>query len=301
MNVFLIILLTILVTATASVNFHPEHNKTAIKQLGTSGRKAKAIAHLIDIYPGFHLFLNLLSLLSITWIACLAALTWGMLAGCFIALVVIALAQLLGARLTKLTDQIIIERASFIVQYFSWTGLLNSLVTERQTEPIEDTEELVKALHRSHIDCPTQLLIEKVLHLHNQAIGQLATRWDKVQKVSYKEKLTPLHIDELYKSGQKIFPVIRNDDNDVVGLLHLTDVSTVGQTEKKLLDSMHRNFASCEYGTTIPTALRLMADNETTVVVVMKGKKIYGIVNLTDILATDPVCPAGDHQTVNQR
>ena len=69
------------------------------------------------------------------------------------------------------------------------------------------------------------------------------------------------------------------------------DISTIGQTEKSLLSSMHRNFATCEYDTTVPAVLQLMADNETTVAVVMKNKKVYGLVNLTDILAHEPVCP----------
>ncbi len=291
MNVFLIILLTILVTAIASLEFKPEHNKAAIKELGTSGKRAKAMARFIDIYPGFELFANLISLLAMIWIACLCALTWGMWAGCFIALVVIALAQLLGARLVSLTDQFIIRWAGFLVQYFSWTGVFSSLVVSRQPEPIDDVDELIEALHRSHIDCPTQLLIERALHLRDLPIEQLVTKWADVRKVNYKEKLTPKALDELFQSQQKIFPVIRNNDNDVVGLLHFMDISTIGQTEKSLLSSMHRNFATCEYDTTVPAVLQLMADNETTVTVVMKNKKVYGLVNLTDILAHEPVCP----------
>lgn len=291
MNVFLIILLTILVTIIASFDFKPEHNKTAIKALGATGKKAKAVNKFIEFYPGFELFVNLISLLATIWIACLAALTWGMWAGCFIALVVIALAQLLGARLVALTDQFIIAQAEILVRYFSWTGVLNSLVISRQPEPINDVAELIDALHNSHIDCPTQLLIEKVLQLRDMPVEKLATKWSNIHKIGYKEKLTPKAIDELFQSQQKIFPVIRNDENDVVGLLHFTDISTVGQTEKNLLGSMHRNFATCEYDTTVPAVLQLMADNETTVAVVMKNKKVYGLVNLTDILAHEPVCP----------
>lgn len=292
MNVFLIILLTILVTAIASLEFKPEHNKAAIKELGTSGKRAKAIARFINIYPGFELFANLISLLAMIWIACLCALTWGMWAGCFIALVVIALAQLLGARLVSLTDQFIIRWAGFLVQYFSWTGVFSSLVVSRQPEPIDDIDELIEALHHSHIDCPTQLLIERALHLRDLPIEQLVTKWSDVRKVNYKEKLTPKALDELFQSQQKVFPVIRNDENDVVGLLHFMDISTVGQTEKSLLNSMHRNFATCNHDATVPTVLQLMAENETTVAVVMKNKKVYGLVNLTDILAHEPVCPA---------
>lgn len=291
MNVFLIIILTILVTAIASLEFKPEHNKAAIKELGATGKRAKAMAKFIEIYPGFELFANLISLLAMIWIACLCALTWGMWAGCFIALVVIALAQLLGARLVSLTDQFIIRWAGFLVQYFGWTGVFSSLVVSRHADPVGDVDELINVLHASHIDCPTQLLVEKALHLRNLPIEKLVTKWSDVQKVNYKEKLTPKTIDELFQSQQKIFPVIRNNDNDVVGLLHFMDISTIGQTEKSLLSSMHRNFATCEYDTTVPAVLQLMADNETTVAVVMKNKKVYGLVNLTDILAHEPVCP----------
>lgn len=293
MNVFLIILLTILVTAIASVDFHPNRNKAAIKALGTTSRRAKAMAKFIDIYPGFHLFINLLSLLAVIWIACLAALTWHMLAGCFIALVVIALAQLLGARLISLTDQLIIQHAEFLVRYMSWTGALNTLVPDRYTaDPVEDVEELINVLHASHIDCPTQMVIEKALHLQHLTIDKLIrTKWADMVKVSYKDKLTPKRIDELFQNQQKIFPVVRNDENDVVGLLHFADISTVGQTEKDLIASTKRNFVTCEASTSVSEALKLMADDETTVVVVVnKNHKVLGLVNLADIIATEPVC-----------
>lgn len=293
MNVFLIIILTALVTAIASVDFHPGRNKAAIKELGTTGRKAKAIHRFIEIYPGLHLFINLVSLLATIWIACLAALTWHMLAGCFIALVVIALAQLLGSRLTALTDQFILSHTEFIVRYINWTGVFNSLVPAPYVaNPIEDTDELVEVLHSSHIDCPTQILLEKTLHLQHLAIDKLvATKWADTVKINFKDKLTPGRIEELFQSKQKIFPVIRNDENDVVGLLYFSDISTIGQTEKKLLDSMHRNFATCEASTTVTDALRLMANDETTVVVVVnKNHKVIGLVSLADIIATEPMC-----------
>ena len=275
MNVFLIIILTILVTAIASVEFRVDHNKSAIKSLGATGKKAKAVAKFIDIYPGFELFINLISLLAMIWIACLCAITWGIWAGCFIALVVIALAHLLGARLVALTDQFIIAQAGLLVKYFGWTGVLNSLVVKRSAEPVEDTDELIEILRNSHIDCPTQLAIEKIIQLRSLTVDKLATKWADIHKIGYREKLTP----------------IRNDENDVVGLLHFMDISTIGQTEKNLINSMHRNFVTCEHDTTITAVLQLMAENETTVAVVMKNKKVYGMVNLTDILAHEPVCP----------
>lgn len=291
MNVFLIIILTILVTAIASVEFRIDHNKSAIKSLEATGKKAKAVAKFIDIYPGFELFINLISLLAMIWIACLCAITWGIWAGCFIALVVIALAHLLGARLVALTDQFIIAQAGLLVKYFGWTGILNSLVVKRSAEPVEDTDELIEILRNSHIDCPTQLAIEKIIQLRGLTVDKLATKWADIHKIGYREKLTPKAIDELFQSQQKIFPVIRNDENDVVGLLHFMDISTIGQTEKNLINSMHRNFVTCEHDTAITAALQLMAENETTVAVVMKNKKVYGMVNLTDILVHEPVCP----------
>ena len=291
MNVFLIIVLTILVTAIASVEFRVDHNKSAIKSLGATGKKAKAVAKFIDIYPGFELFINLISLLAMIWIACLCAITWGIWAGCFIALVVTALAHLLGARLVALTDQFIIAQAGLLVKYFGWTGVLNSLVVKRSAEPVEDADELIEILRSSHIDCPTQLAIEKIIQLRSLTVDKLATKWADIHKIGYREKLTPKTIDGLFQSQQRIFPVIRNDENDVVGLLHFMDISTIGQTEKNLINSMHRNFVTCEHDTTITAVLQLMAENETTVAVVMKNKKVYGMVNLTDILAHEPVCP----------
>ena len=290
MSVFLIIILTILVTANSSVDFHANRNKSAIKALGTTGRRVRAVNQLISYYPGLHLFVSLVALLATIWIACLAALTWGIVAGCFISLVIIALAQLLGARLIPLTDQLLIKQAGFINKYFGWTGVFNSLVTSKPVDPIDDVDELVQVLHDSKIDCPTQLLIERTLLAQHTPVEKLATKWSDIKKISFKDRLTPKHIDELFQSRQKIFPVIRNDENDVVGLLHLADVTVIGQSEKQLLSSMNRNFVSCETSTTTPEVLRLMADNETTVAIITKNKHIYGLVNLSEIISAGQSC-----------
>ena len=210
---FLIIILTILVTANSSVDFHANRNKSAIKALGTTGRKVRAVNQLISYYPGLHLFVSLVALLATIWIACLATLTWGIVAGCFI----------------------------------GWTGVFNSLVTSKPVDPIDDVDELIQVLHDSKIDCPTQLLIERTLLAQHTPVEKLATKWSDIKKISFKDRLTPKHIDELFQSRQKIFPVIRNDENDVVGLLHLADVTVIGQSEKQLLSSMNRNFVSCEH------------------------------------------------------
>ena len=81
-----------------------------------------------------------------------------------------------------------------------------------------------------------------------------------------------------------------DDENDVVGLLHLADVTVIGQSEKQLLSSMNRNFVSCETSTTTPEVLRLMADNETTVAIITKNKRIYGLVNLSEIISAGQSC-----------
>lgn len=290
MNVFLIIVLAILVTVIASFEFRADHNKTAIKALGVTSKKYKSLSRFIDIYPGFELFINLISLLATIWIACLAASTWGVMAGTFIGLVVIALARLLGDRLVALTDQFIIAQSELLIKYFGWTGVFNSLTVTRRAEPVADIDELLELLHDSHIDCPTQLAIEKALAMQNMTADKLCHKWTDIEKINYKDKLTPKRLDELFQSQQKIFPVIRNDENDVVGLLHFADISTIGQTEKSLVNSMHRNFAVCDFDMLIPSVVHLMAENETTVAVVMKNKKVYGLVNLTDIIAYNAIC-----------
>ena len=282
MNVFLIIVLATLVTVIASFEFRADHNKTAIKALGVTSKKYKSLSRFIDIYPGFELFVNLISLLATIWIACLAASTWGVMAGTFIGLVVIALARLL--------DQFIIAQSELLIKYFGWTGVFNSLTVARRAEPVADIDELLELLHDSRIDCPTQLVIEKALAMQNMTADKLCHKWTDIEKINYKDKLTPKRLDELFQSQQKIFPVIRNDENDVVGLLHFADISTIGQTEKNLVNSMHRNFAVCDFDMLIPSVIHLMAESETTVAVVMKNKKVYGLVNLTDIIAYDAVC-----------
>lgn len=286
MNIILIIILAIIITVIAGVNFKPSRNKAAIKKI--SSRRARSVKRFTQIYPGFQLFLRLIQLLAMIWVACLCAVTFHILAGSFIALVILALAMLLGDRLTGLIDQIFIERAAFFNHYFSWCQRFNSLVKNKADDPIEDIDELIDELHRSHIDCPTQIAIEQALAIRSTPIEKVATKWADVEKISYKDKLTPKRVDELYHSGQKIFPVIRNDEDDIVGLLHFADVSTVDQKQKNLLTSMKREFAVVASTDLVTDVITDMASNETTVAVVMKDKKVYGLVNLTDILNHQP-------------
>lgn len=289
MRIFLIILLTILVTIIASLDFRVEHNKSNIKQLGT-GKKARAIKKLIEFYPGCKLFFDLIGLFAMIWIACLSTIAWGLAAGCFIALVIVALARLLGARLVPLTDQLLLAWSPALAKYMSWTGWLNVLTVKKEADPIEDIPELVELLRASKIDCPTQLVIERSIELEKMPISELMTKWSNVRKLNYRDKLTPLQIDELFQSKQRVYPVCRNDENDVVGLLYLSDVQTIGQTEQKLLDSMDRNFISVSHDQLVPQVLTDMAAGDSTVAVVTKNSKVVGLVGLTDIVSAQPVC-----------
>lgn len=284
MNIFLIIILAITITVISSIKFRPDHHQKEIREITTTGRKSKAILKFVEVYPGFELFANLVGLLFTILVACLSAMTWGVWAGCFIALVVVALAQLLGARLQTLTDQFILKQAGFLYKYFSWTGVLNSLVVQGEVSPIADTEELIQKLKQSEIDCRTQILIEKVIESETLPVAKVITKWSDIVKINFRDKLTPKRIDELFQSKQKIFPVIRNDENDVVGLIHWNEISTVGQSEKNLLATMNRNFTECDASTTVLDAMRAMAHEDTTVVVVRKNSKIVGLVSLIDLL-----------------
>lgn len=284
MNIFLIIILAITITIISSIKFRPDHHKKEVRDVTTTGRKSKAILKFIDIYPGFELFANLVGLLFTILVACLSAMTWGVWAGCFISLVIVALAQLLGARMQSLTDEFIIKQAGFLYKYFSWTGILNSLVVKSADSQIIDTDELVQKLKESSIDCKTQILIEKVIKSETTPATDVMTKWSDIVKINFRDKLTPKRIDELFQSKQKIFPVIRNDENDVIGLIHWNEISTIGQSEKNLLATMHRNFTDCDASTTVLDIMRAMAHEDTTVVVVRKNNKIVGLANLVDLL-----------------
>lgn len=282
MSIFLIIILAIIITAISSIKFRPDQHKNDIKLL--SSNKSKNLTKFIEIYPGFELFAQLIGLLFTILVACLSAMAWGVWAGCFIALIIIALAQLLGARLQSLTDNFIIDQAGMIYKYFSWAGILNSLVVSKAADPVVDTVELVDIVKRSQIDCKTQIVIEKAIKSETLTIDKIMTKWSDITKISYRDKLTPKRIDELFQSKQRIFPIIRNDDNDVVGLVHWNEISTIGQTEKNILAIMHRNFTDCDTNATALDVLRAMAHEDTTVVVVRKNNRVVGLANLANLL-----------------
>lgn len=283
MNIIGIILLTILITAIHSVDFKSELSSFEIARLGETSRKYKSVAKFIAIYPSFKFFIDLVSIVVVVLMAGLAAMSFGLWGGLFIALALQALGILLGNKLTALTTSLIANHADFLNKYFSWTVMLKPLLSTEPKRVVGSEAELIELIKDSKIKTEQK---EELLHAIQQnslTVGEVAEKWGKVIKLSAKDKLTPKLIDELFKSEQKVFPVMRGED-EIAGMVFLDDISVVDQNEKKIADYIRSDVAEIEAGAKVRDALQLMAKNELTLLIVRKNKKLYGTVSLSDIV-----------------
>ncbi len=283
MNIIGIILLTLLITIIASVDFKSELSEFEITRLGESSRKYKNVAKFIQIYPTFKLFTSFISTLSLILLAGLSARQFGLWSGLFIALALQTLGMLLGNKLTALTTSLIANHANFLNKYFNWTQVLAPLLSTEPKRVVGSETELIELIKNSKIK---QEQKDELLHAieHNKLnIGQVATKWQNIVKLSAKDKLTPKLIDELFKSDQKVFPVVRDND-DVAGMVFIDDISVIDQNEKKIADYIRNDVAEIDYTAKIDQALSTMAKNDLTLLIVRRNKKLYGTVSLGDII-----------------
>lgn len=98
--------------------------------------------------------------------------------------------------------------------------------------------------------------------------------------------LGPKVLDELYATGQKIFPVAHSSLEDAVGIIYLEDITEVAKGEQTLQQATHLRPPVLEQSLSVSDILSEMLDNNANLVLISdSNRKIVGMVELSNILA----------------
>ena len=109
---------------------------------------------------------------------------------------------------------------------------------------------------------------------------------DKIPTIKHNEVLGPLVLNDLHKTGERLFLVINKDLDHVLGILDISDQLVIGgQTEtKKASDVMDRTLVKIAGADSIKQVLLGLIDARAQVAVVTNDQTTIGVVYLHDIV-----------------
>lgn len=231
--------------------------------------------------------------LVVTTVFSVATFGWvfGIIIAVIIALEYGALARIRIVRnfMTKRYHLIEKKIFSFIQSYPAVMKYIRIFTPEHAETMLHSRDEL-----RHLIDSSIGVLVndEKKLLLSamdfkSQLVKEVMTPRSMIESINKVELLGPLVLDDLHKKGYSRFPVIENDVDHVVGMLHLRDVLTL-ETDKKhtprVETAMEKRVYYIHEDQTLEHALHaFISTHHHLFVVVNEYRETVGLLTLEDV------------------
>lgn len=234
-------------------------------------------------------------LLVIFVLTLVAALGWvlGVLLAVIGVLEYVALARVpfVQAKSQKLYDKCEPKLLQFAKNYGARLAFLRGVTVGgdlgRNTE-LTSREELLHLVQKSH-DVLTQeekRRIESGLEFSGTRVADVMTPRTVIDLIHKDELLGPLTLDELHKTGRSRFPVIAEDIDHVVGVLHLRDVvSLQNKKSVKVSAAMKTPVYYIKDTQSLQHALAaFLKTHHLLFVVVNEYRETVGVITLEDVL-----------------
>lgn len=131
-----------------------------------------------------------------------------------------------------------------------------------------------------------QKLIKRSLKWHDTSVADVMTPVNRIVSIPQRELLGPLVLDDLHKSGHYRFPVTRNDIDDVVGMVNISELLRVDAIQKSLTaeKAMTPVDVRMPSDTPLPEALEMLSNHPGQLGVIVDDGKTTGLVTLEDVL-----------------
>lgn len=127
-------------------------------------------------------------------------------------------------------------------------------------------------------------LLTSALKFSSRKLTNEMTPVESISFVRDKVKLTPKVLDQLYATGQKLFPIVHNDLDDCVGIIYLEEVSEVARGEQTLNDAAHPKPPVATADASLSDVLDLLLNRGHQVALISRGNHIIGMIELSRIL-----------------
>lgn len=158
------------------------------------------------------------------------------------------------------------------------------------TMQLESREQLLHLLDQADtvvLSSDEKSLVKHGLRFGDQDIASIMTPVSMIDSVSKSELLGPLVLDDLHKTGHSRFPVIDEDINHVVGMLHIRDllVLDAGKRTTTVEKAMEPRVFYIREDQTLGHALAaFLKTHHHLFIVVNEFRETVGLVSLEDVM-----------------
>ena len=181
-----------------------------------------------------------------------------------------------------------IANGIYFAQNIKTQNRLSKMANKKQPWSFYSKEELLFFLanHKRILTENEQKWIEKIFELEEKTILEVGVSSEKMAIIHDNDLLTPLVIDELFKTKQKIFPVMNEEENKVKGVIFLEDITKIDSSDsKKAQKVMHEEFLSIKPNLSTLVALeKILSKGENYAILLERNGDLSGIVNSVDFI-----------------
>lgn len=281
MNILALFLLALLILALLSFYFAPSESRFEISRKAEKNRKYAELDNFLGFYPGLFALSRLVATFVGVFFVVIFVETFGAIGGLY-AFFMLILIDILARLFRDFAQSIIAQNLKFLIKYLSFARIFNRLDGIGEPPRISSVHELFHILNSADfLDQGQKYALKNALELREKTVKDVLIPRDKIYSVKASAKLTPLFIDELYKSGIKIFPV--ENKNEFVGLLYLDDLIEIDGEEKVLRDVMRKLPEPVDVSRGLTEVLRDFAKADSSLLFIKKNGEIVGLVTLKDL------------------
>lgn len=127
-------------------------------------------------------------------------------------------------------------------------------------------------------------MLTNVLSFSHKTVHEVMIPKAKVVTVKVAEALTPVVIDELYKTGHARFPVLGDDGKSVVGILHIHDIMDV-KAPSSVEQAMQSRVNYVDEDRDLGQVLQTFFDTKQSVFVVHnQASDMVGLISVEDVV-----------------
>ena len=157
----------------------------------------------------------------------------------------------------------------------------------------EDLEEFLKNQARvseNRISAEELTTVRGALSLSDKTVGEVMLPKRKIKWVAASDPIGPMVMDELHKTGQSRFPVVKeitkNAQPEVVGSLYLRDLLDHLENKGRIRDIMHQGTSYANESQDLRSALDgFIKSGQLMLIVVNNFEEIVGVLVLEDVLS----------------
>lgn len=300
MSIFLALLAVIFFVGLVFVAaMHPVRSNVSLKELKRRAKKSDAYVLELDryeLYPGLVTLLRAVRAILLVIVTCLliGALGWfvGIIAALIAAVSYAALAKIKS--INRAADSLYIKIEPSLLDFTARFEKVLHAFREPSTKlhetprKLHSREELAEIIEHSKevVGENERLLLAAALAFPEKTVESIMTPRSVIDFIKQSEFLGPLVLDELHALGHSRLPVIAEDLDHVVGVLHLRDLMSLDVRKSATAEKvMEKKVFYIRHNDTLEHALAaFIKTRHHLFIVINENRETVGLLTLEDVM-----------------